>query len=222
MKYIKAYESYLGDLQDRYKNEMVKIHWGKEKSFNQQRKVTSNMKYLKRFENKELINNLKGLSNQLGRLKTLAKLDYRQKTPSDVYEDYFLEFKDSEEFKVDISRSGGYIGPIDIHMYKMLDLSTIESEFYRYVNKLESIKKRLEQKSFDCHFTIKLNGKDQSKYNEREYKNNIYEYQGLGDRKWGYDSKGNKYTEVGSSYRGTSDKDFPKDKVAIIIRFMII
>lgn len=180
------------------------------------------MRYLKQFEDKELLNDLKNLSYQLGRLKTFAKMDYRNKMPKENFEDYFLEFKDSEDFYIDIHKASSGIGPVEIMMYKMSDLDTIESEFYRYVNKLESVKKRLESQSFDCHFTIKLNGKDQSKYNEKEYKNNIYEYQGLGDRKWGFDNKKNKYTEIGSSYRGTDDKDFPNDKVSVIIRFMII
>jgi hypothetical protein len=180
------------------------------------------MKYLKKFEDRELIDSLRDLQNQMSRLKTLVKMDYRDKTPKDIYEDYFLEFKDSEGFKVDIRKNNYAVGPVNIYLYNMIDKKTVESEFYRYVNKLKSIKERLEYKAFTCHFTIKLDGKIQNVQTGYDRRDDDFIFSGLGDHKFGYDGKGNHYNNNQSNYRNTTDKDFPEDKVSIIVDFKII
>mgnify|MGYP000929694915 FL=1 len=181
------------------------------------------MKYIKNFESydEDMINSLKQLSYQMSRFKTLLKMDIRHKTPKEIYEDYFLEFRESENFRVKISGNNHRVGPITIYLDNMLDKNTIESEFYRYVEKLKSIKKRLVNDfNFNCHFTIKLNGKIQVKQHGFDRQNDEYPFLGIGDDKYGYDSKF--YYTNDKNIIGSNLKDFPNDKVAIRIIFYII
>lgn len=180
------------------------------------------MKYIKTYEDHEdLLKSLKMLSGQMDKLKTLVKMDVRHQTPREIYEDFFLEFKESEKFKVDIhGSSNSGVGPMYIDLYNMIDESIIESEFYRYVDKLKSIKSRLlEYNDFNCHFTILLNGKIQNVQIGYDRRNDEYKFSGIGDKKWGYDGKNQLYT----NHNGISgSKDFPDDKVSVIIKFILI
>lgn len=179
------------------------------------------MKYIKTYEDhKDTLNSLKELSDQLDRLKTLLKMNVRHQTPKEIYEDFFLEFKESEGFKEYIHGRSNSVGPINVDLYNMIDEDIIESEFYRYVNKLKSIKSRLsEYGNFDCHFTISLNGKIQNIQVGSDRRNDEFKFSGLGDKKSGYDGSGQYYTDDGS-FAGS--KDFPDGKVAVIIKFYII
>jgi hypothetical protein len=182
------------------------------------------MKYLKKFESfDELKDQLAKLSDTMKSFKTLAKLNYRRNTPLEIIEDYFLEFKEIEKFHIyyhDVKE--GY-GPIVIYLENILDEENIESEFYRYVNKLQSIKKRIEEKLFDCHFSIKLNGKHQSDLNPKTNKNDDYKFKGLGDKRSGHDSKGIYHTDTPPGWI-TNRPWFimEPNKVAIKIEFYII
>ena len=180
------------------------------------------MKYIKTYEDHEdLLKSLKMLSDQMSRLKILTKMDIRHKTPKEIYEDFFLEFKESEKFYFQLhGRTNAGVGPINIDLYKMVDESIIESEFYRYVNKLKSIKSRLENyMNFDCHFTISLNGKEQNVQVGYDRRNDEFKFSGLGDKKRGYDGDGQYYTND-SGMAGS--KNFPDGKVSVIIKFYII
>lgn len=149
------------------------------------------MKYLKKFESYEdLRDELGKLSDAMSRLKTMVQLDYRNKTPQEIIDDYFLEFKEIEGFFIHSYRNREGFGPIHICLENIIDEENVESEFHRYLNKLQSIKKRIEDKSFTCHFTFKLNGKDQSDLNHKTHKNDDYKFKGLGTKKSGHDGKG--------------------------------
>ncbi len=156
------------------------------------------MKHLKKFESyKELKDELGKLSDVMGRLKTMVKLDYRRKFPLELIEDYFLEFKEIEKFYIWYHDVKEGFGPIVIYLENILDEENIESELNRYVNKLKSIKERIEKKEFfDCHFSIKLNGKVQSDLNPKTNRNDDYKFKGLGDKRWGHDGKGIYHTDT--------------------------
>lgn len=179
------------------------------------------MKYIKTYEDHDdLLKSLKDLSGQMSRLKTLVKMDVRHRTPKEIYEDFFLEFKESEKFYFRFHGTNSGIGPLNVDLYKMVDEDIIESEFYRYVNKLKSIKSRLENyMNFDCHFTISLNGKEQNVQVGYDRRNDEFKFSGLGDRKSGYDGDGQYYTNDGGI---VGSKNFPDGKVSVIIKFMII
>ena len=180
------------------------------------------MKYLKTYESQEeLKNSLKSLSDSMSRLKTLVKVERRIKNPSEIYEDYFLEFKDFENFRLDIYRNNNGIGPIHFKLSNMIDKDIIESEFNRYLSKLKSIQSRLEYAKYDCLFSIKLNGRSQSDLDPIRHKNDDYKFKGLGDSYFGYDKKF-VYSNSRSQYRNTTDLEFPDDKVSFIIDFYII
>lgn len=183
------------------------------------------MKYLKTFEDHDdLLASLKGLSDQLNRLKILTKLDYRQKMPQEIIDDYFLEFEESEGFKIFKYRNREGIGPIHIQLCNIIDKENVESELYRYVNKLKSIQKRIENLSFDCHFQILLNGKSQADLNPKTNRNDDYKFKGLGDNSNGYDGKGVYHKDKLSGYE-LNDKGYTQsmpNEVAIKIDFYII
>lgn len=177
------------------------------------------MKYLKTYEtHKELLKSLKSLSGEMNRLKTLVNMERRRITPNEIFEDYFLEFKELEKFRVNIYNNTNGIGPIHFELYNMIDKDIIESEFYRFLRKLQSIQQRLEYQKFECLFKIGLNGRSQADLDPIKHKNDDYKFKGLGSSKWGYDSK-NYYSDtdaVGHSL------PFPEDKVSVRIDFYII
>ena len=177
------------------------------------------MKYLKSFESTDhdTLKYLKTIHGQLDTLKTLMSIHHRKSTPSDIYEDYFLEFKEIEKFKIRIGGTTDF-GAVQIDMWNMIDLSTVESELDRYTKKLKSIKARLDEKGFNCHFRIQLNGTSQSNLNTKTHRNDDYKFKGVGDKKWGYDGKDNIYSDNPS----TNYLPFPDDKVSIIIKFLIV
>lgn len=179
------------------------------------------MRYIKTYEShEELRDNLAKLKSQVSTLKTLLKMNIRQKTPSEIYEDFFLEFKESEKFHVRIDRNNHGVGPITINLWNMVDVDMVESELPRYVKKLDSIKERLiESGGFDCHFTIKLNGKVQNVQTGYDRKKDKFEFQGIGDRNHGYDSDGN-YRTNDRTFIGS--KEFPEGKVSVHIAFLVI
>lgn len=176
------------------------------------------MKYVKTFEDhKDLLDSFKKLADAMSKFKYAAKSEVRAKTPKEIYEDYFLEFKEIEKFKIDV-RPNGHFGPSTITLYNMINLDTVESEFNRYLNMLKSIQLRLEEKfGFECLFTIKLNGENQADLDTVRHKNDDYKFKGLGKSKWGYDLTGH-YSNT--SFVGAIP--FPEDKVSIIIEFLII
>jgi len=180
------------------------------------------MKYIKKFESEELKNSLQQLSYKMGRFKSLVKKDIREKTPKEIYEDYFLEFKEVEKFYIEIKNRN--YGLCEIDLYNIIDKSTVENEFYRYSNKLKSIKERLEHSfGFTCHYTIKLNGKVQAIQRGYNRQDDEYKFLGIGDKGWGYDGNRNHYNSTTSGWASNStDKILPEDKVSIIIAFIIV
>lgn len=182
------------------------------------------MKFLKsqsKSKEDDLKNSLQQLSHQMGRLKSLVKKEIREKTPQEIYEDYFLEFKEIEKFYIEIHNKP--YGLCEINLYNIIDKDTVESEFYRYANKLKSIKSRLEYSfGFQCHYTIKLNGKVQAIQHGYNRQDDEYKFLGLGVSMFGCDGKRNYYNSKPSSIVNSNDKVLPDDKVSIIIAFIII
>ena len=63
------------------------------------------MRYIKTFnESKELLNSLKDLSDKMNQLKHLAQSHRREFTTQELLEDYFLEFKESERYHINIEQ----------------------------------------------------------------------------------------------------------------------
>jgi hypothetical protein len=177
------------------------------------------MRYIKTFEenNDELLNNLKDLSGKMSQLNTLVKQHRRQFTPKELLEDYFLEFKESEKYHIDINQQFYLIA---VSMDNALDKNRIEEEFNRILNKLTSIKDRIEKiESYQCHFEINLGGVKQSNHNSKTMRNDDYQYKGFGDRKYGWID--NKYFSINTDRWQDIDK-YPDDKVPISIRFFIV
>ena len=160
-------------------------------------------------------------------LKDLLKnLNHKMKgfirvgTPDEIYEDYFLELKESENFRVRIDKGNGFVTNIEIE--GMIDSDKVESEFNRILNKMKMIKERLHnQFNFDCHFMIRLNGQSQQDLNDKTHRNDDYKFKGVGTNKRGYD-KDFYYTDGEIGQWDRNYKPFPDDKVAVSIRFMIV
>lgn len=160
----------------------------------------------------DMLDNLKKISSGLSMMK-------RSITPDEIIEDFFLEFKEVEGYKVTIG--GQNLGDIKNGLYALVSMSNIidkeniESEFNRIVKKLQSAKSRLTiLYNFNCHFKISIGGKNQSFLNKETHQNDIYEFQGVGDSKYGQDGKGNYYCPTG--------EPLPNDKTTIDIEFYII
>lgn len=160
----------------------------------------------------ELLNNLKTLSGEMSRLNTLSQAHRRQFTPQELIEDYFLEFKDSEKYNIDIDQKF-YL--ISVFLRNSVNKKDVELEFSKIVSKLESIKKRLwEIDKYKCQFEILIGGKSQNVYNPKTYKNDIYEYQGFGDADYGF---------IDGKYISYTDRDkYPKDMTPIDIKFFLV
>lgn len=178
------------------------------------------------FEHEELEKSLKELSRQLSTLKNLVKAEIRFKTPTEIYNDYFLEFKEVDKFRVKVNGSTNWqVGPITINLNKMIDISIAESEFNRILNKLQSVKKRLENDfNFDCHFKIKLNGQNQCDWNPITYRNDDFKFKGVGNKNTGYDGEGHYYTDNMRDVesRPNEYKLVSPDLVSLEINFYII
>jgi hypothetical protein len=171
------------------------------------------MRYIKTFnESKELLNSLKDLSDKMNQLKHLAQSHRREFTPQELLEDYFLEFKESERYHINIEQKF-YL--ITILMDNAIDKNRAEEEFNRVLNKLVSIKNRIEQiEKYQCHFEINLGGVKQSNHNPKTMKNDDYQYKGFGDNRYGW---------IDNKYFSWQDKDsYPDDKVPISIRFFMV
>ena len=144
----------------------------------------------------------------------------RTGTPDEVYEDYFLELKESENFRVGINKGNGFA--TDVTIEGMIDSDKVESEFNRILNKMKMIKSRLEnQYDFDCHFMIYIGGQSQQDLNPETHKNDLYSFKGVGNKKSGYD-KDFYYTDCEIGQLDRNYKPFPEDKVSISIKFMIV
>ena len=168
------------------------------------------------FDLDEVSDNLQKLSDHMSRLKSALKYHIRSTTPKDVYEDYFLEFDELEGFKVNYYNQSNFL--IYFTLQNMIDVNNIKSELHRYINKLQSIKLRIEEAfTSDCHFAIYLNGKLQAELNPKTHKTDDYKFMGIGDQKWGRD-KENSYSENQSG----GALPFPVDKVAMKIDFYIV
>ena len=160
------------------------------------------------------------LLDLMKRLQHNMKGLIRGGTPDEVYEDYFLELKESENFRVRINKGNGFVTHVEIN--GMIDVDKAESEFNRILNKMKMIRERLHnQFDFDCHFMIWLNGQSQQDLNERTHRNDDYKFKGVGSKKRGYD-KDFYYTDGEISQWDRSYKPFPDGKVAIDIKFMIV
>ena len=160
------------------------------------------------------------LLDLMKRLQHNMKGLIRGGTPDEVYEDYFLELKESENFRVRINKGNGFVTHVEIN--GMIDVDKAESEFNRILNKMKMIKERLHNRfDFDCHFMIWLNGQPQQDLNDKTHRNDDYKFKGVGSKKRGYD-KDFYYTDGEISQWDRSYKPFPDDKVAIDIKFMIV
>jgi len=172
------------------------------------------MRYIKTFEenNDELLNSLKDLSGKMSHLNTLVKQHRRQFTPQELLEDYFLEFKESEKYHININQQF-YL--ITVSMDNALDKNRIEEEFNRILNKLISVKSRIEGiDGYQCQFDINLGGVKQSNYNPKTMRNDDYQYKGFGNNKYGW---------VDNKYFSSQDiNKYPDDKVPISIRFFMV
>jgi hypothetical protein len=171
------------------------------------------MKYLKKFnESEDLIKNIKELGGKVRQLRHAVESHRREFTKKEILEDYFLEFKESEMFYIDIEQQ---FWLITVKLYNSLDKDRIEEEYNRILNKLISVKDRFEKiEGFQCHFDIKLGGLSQGNLNQKTNKNDDYKYKGFGDKKFGY--LGNKWIH----YDDTNN--WPDDKVPISIDFFIV
>lgn len=144
----------------------------------------------------------------------------RTGTPDEVYEDYFLELKESENFRVTINKGKGFVTHIE--MNGMLDKDNIEAEFNRILNKMKMIKERLEhQFNFNCHFMIWINGQSQQDLNTQTHKNDDYKFKGIGPNKRGWD-KDYFYTTDEIRPYDRNYRPYPEDKASIEIKFMIV
>ena len=170
------------------------------------------MKYLKRFnESEELLNNMRTLGNQVGRLKSILSQHLKAVTPTELYEDYFLEFKEVENFVVHIYNQSNIL--IHVRLTNMLDKDNIESETVRYIQKMKGVVARLERKfGAKCHFAMFLNGKLQAEQKSSNRKDDDLKFTGVGTEFFGTDKNG--------SY-GAYSEPFPKDKVSMKIDFYL-
>jgi predicted ABC-type ATPase len=160
------------------------------------------------------------LLNSIRRFKNNIKSLIRVGTPDEIYEDYFLELKECENFRVTIDKGKGFVTYVEIS--GMIDANKVESEFNRILNKMKTIKERLHnQFNFDCHFMIWLNGKPQQDLNVKTYRNDDYKFKGVGSKKRGCD-RNFYYTDSKINHLDGYSKPFPDDKVAIDIKFMIV
>ena len=170
------------------------------------------MRYIKTFnESKDLLNNLKDLSDKMNQLKHLVQSHRREFTPQELLEDYFLEFKESEMYHTSINQQF-YL--ITVSMDNALDKNRIEEEFNRILNKLISVKSRIEGiDGYQCQFDINLGGVKQSNYNPKTMRNDDYQYKGFGDRKYGW---------IDNKYYSSDKGEYPNNKVPISIRFFMV
>lgn len=166
-------------------------------------------KYVPMSESKEeeLLSDLKNLHHKMrGFIRT--------GTPDEVYEDYFLDLKESENFKVSISKGNGFVTNIELN--GLIDLDSAESEFNRLLSMMKTAKQR-----FDCHFMIWIGGQPQQDLNPNTHRNDLYNFKGVGSYKSGYD-KDFYYTDRQISAWETKSRPFPEDKAPIQIKFMIV
>ena len=100
-------------------------------------------------------------------------------------------------------------------MDNAIDKNRAEEEFNRILNKLISIKNRIEKiENFECHFEVNLGGVKQSNHNPKTNKNDDYQYKGFGDNRYGW---------IDNKYFSWQDKDsYPDDKLPISIRFFMV
>ena len=166
-------------------------------------------------------NDFEELSRELGNLNHSIRGMVRNALPEDVYKDDFLDLEELEDFRVRINKSGFVTY---IHINGMLNKDSIESEFNRVLLRMRTIKNRLEEKyGFDCHFMIYLNGEGQQENNPVTHKNDLYKFLGFKKGIFGQD-RFYTYTKNPSQSDILSNmyKEFPEDKVALEVRFMII
>lgn len=161
----------------------------------------------------ELLDTLRNLHNNMRGF-------IRVGTPDEIYEDYFLELRESENFRVSINKGHGFVTNIDIN--GMIDKDIVESEFNRILNKMKMIKSRLEKQfGFDCHFMIWINGQAQQELNSETHRNDDYKFKGIGNKMIGWD-KDYFYTKDEIRPHDRNYRPYPEDKAAINIKFMIV
>ena len=168
----------------------------------------------------ELKNSLSKLSDTFSRARKDLHNYKRKMTPTEIYEDYFLDFKESDGFRIRINRPGetsdfSMIVPIKISLEKIMPKKDInEALFNKLLTKLKTAKNRFESQNYTCHFTIVFGGTHQCDWNPKTYKNDDYKYKGVGDLDKGYDSEGKFY----SSY----DTHMPEGFAPIECQFWIV
>jgi hypothetical protein len=128
------------------------------------------------------------LSGSIHRLKTYAQFKNRMSTIrpesigsrlNDEYEEYFYSmmddgwkyYRDNVQFHSSISLS------------KAIKYSDAEKEFPHILNEMIEVKNRFTADGFECHFLIFFAGKAQQSNNPVTYKNDLYEFKGVGENK---------------------------------------
>jgi len=188
------------------------------------------MKHLKKFEDtdgKELLSLMKSLSDQMSRLKLLAKIDRRKSTDAELYEDHFLDLKETDKFFTRIDKGHSEFGPIIVTLEKFSPREGIEKEFNKWLSKLRTVYNGLTADGYDCHFDIKLGGRSQAEHNSVTHKNDVYKFLGEGALRSGRDSNGLYHSDYISRYPqgGWGAPEAPlmsDDEIPVNIKFYII
>jgi hypothetical protein len=149
------------------------------------------MKFLKTFESDEedLLNSLKDLSHNIGRLKSYAQYKNRERLYddrkiSDEFQPYFADLIQDEGWSYYI-----WSGPefyTKIQLKKFIKKEGIEKEFENILDRMSETRDRLVDQGFDSKFIIYFNGKAQQVQNPDSYRVPLYKFTGIGDENKSY------------------------------------
>ena len=158
------------------------------------------MKYIKTFESDEddLLNSLKDLSHNLGRLKSYAQYKNRERLhrqyDDDVTDDQIYGIngklgKDFEHYFADLLQDEGwtYYMNHEPTFYTKIDLKNfikkegIEQEFENIVDRMSEIRDRMKDEGLESKFIIYFNNKAQQIKNPDSYRVPLYKFTGLGE-----------------------------------------
>jgi len=154
------------------------------------------MKYLKTFESDEedLLNSLKDLSHNLGRLKSYAQHQNRKRLHqgyqgdsdgrdfgeiSDEFKPYFVDLIDDEGWIYYMNHEPTFYTRIELK--NCIKKEGIEQGFENILDRMTETRDRLVDQGFDSKFIIYLNGKAQQIKNPDSFRVPLYKFTGLGD-----------------------------------------
>lgn len=146
------------------------------------------MKYIKTFESDEedLLNSLKDLSHNLGRLKSYAQHQNRNRLYqgnseiSDEFKPYFADLIQDEGWSYYIWSGPEFYTKIELKNF--IKKEGIDKEFENIVDRMTETRDRLVDQGFDSKFIIYFNGKAQQVQNPDSYRVPLYKFTGIGDR----------------------------------------